>query len=127
MWNYPNRYYTCGCIEEYEEGTDGYGDYEYTTKTWCDGHKKDMQELNDEYEAVHTKGRSLREQINDLERREEILLKKIQNPKTLSRKRDLARESEEKHKERLENYRLLLERLEDIKVEIKKYEDNKNT
>lgn len=113
-WNKPDRYYTCGCIEEYTEETAGYGDYDYYTITWCDEHKERGEVLKRRKQELYKHIFELREKLKGAEKYG-YALEKVEIPE---RVRDAERERQEERKRLIEERDELLRRLTDVKGKI---------
>lgn len=113
-FNKPNRYYVCGCIEEYEDSTPGYGEYEYLTTTWCDEHNSAQSELERQQEENEQR---IFELENALQKAKKFRAK-LDEQDIPKRVRDTEREKREKHKRLVEQREGLISRLADVKKEI---------
>lgn len=114
MFYKPNRYYVCGCIEEYEDSTPGYGDYEYITTTWCDEHNSAQEELDRQQEENDRRIFELEKSLEEARKfRAKLDLQDIPE-----RVRDTERERKEKRKRLIEQRDGLIGRLEDMKKKI---------
>ena len=112
--HHPNKYYTCGCIEEYEDSTPGYGEYEYITTTWCDEHKEYKKEIKRRQQESAQRIFNLEAELKEVKKHRETLW----DMEIPDRERDAQRELEEKRERLNEQREGLISRLENVKKEI---------